>query len=94
MYVTQELRDAFVERIEEDNNFIAKGNLNAVINKLIYDYVYGVDVAQKNSHSTCQSAYLEGLSNSEMLTIEKIVSNPVKKQKLFELISDSITLSM
>ena len=86
--MTQEVKEEFLKKIEADSTFVAKNNLNAVINKLIYDYIH-----DNNHEKISQSPDLYGLSASEKNILENIVSNPQKKKKLFDYISDSVTLS-
>lgn len=89
VYLTQELKDAFIEKINSDTNFIAKGNLNAVVNKLIYDYVYGIT---STSYGTNNNIFT-GLSESETAILSAILLDKNKKDYLFSLITDSIKLS-
>lgn len=88
VYLTQELKDAFTEKINSDTNFIAKGSLNAVVNKLIYDYVYGVAPVSSGSNNI-----LAGLSESETAVLSSVLLDKNKRDYLFTLINDSIKLS-
>ena len=89
VYLTQELKDAFIEKINSDTNFIAKGNLNAVVNKLIYDYVYGITPVS----SKPKNNILTGLSKSETAVLSAVLLDKNKRDYLFTLINDSIKLS-
>lgn len=88
VYLTQELKDAFTEKINSDTNFIAKGNLNAVVNKLIYDYVYGITPVSSKPNNI-----LTGLSESETAVLSAVLLDKNKRDYLFTLINDSIKLS-
>lgn len=88
VYLTQELKDAFIEKINSDTNFIAKGNLNAVVNKLIYDYVYGITPVSSEPNNI-----LTGLSESETAVLSAVLLDKNKRDYLFTLINDSIKLS-
>lgn len=88
VYLTQELKDAFTEKINSDTNFIAKGNLNAVVNKLIYDYVYGITPVSSEPNNI-----LTGLSESETAVLSAVLLDKNKRDYLFTLINDSIKLS-
>lgn len=88
VYLTQELKDAFIEKINSDTNFIAKGNLNAVVNKLIYDYVYEITPTPNETNNI-----FTGLSKSETTILSKILLDKNKRDYLFAFISDSIKLS-
>lgn len=89
VYLTQELKDAFTEKINSDTNFIAKGNLNAVVNKLIYDYVYGITPVSSGPNNNI----LTGLSESETAVLSAVLLDKNKRDYLFTLINDSIKLS-
>ena len=89
VYLTQELKDAFTEKINSDTNFIAKGNLNAVVNKLIYDYVYEINPVSSGPNNNI----LTGLSESETAVLSAVLLDKNKRDYLFTLINDSIKLS-
>lgn len=88
VYLTQELKDAFTEKINSDTNFIAKNNLNAVVNKLIYDYVYGITPVSSEPNNISP-----GLSESETAVLSAVLLDKNKRDYLFTLINDSIKLS-
>ncbi len=92
VYVTQELRDDFTAKIQSDTNIVAKQNLNAVINKLIYDYTYNNETVSATPSHTVGTA-MDGLSATEQEILTYIFSSPIKKKRLFDMITDSKTLS-